>query len=332
MKTKSLIGLFAGLAVICGLVIWQGVETVAGLLGEAGWGILLVCLFAVPDQLLGAEAWRRLFPADRRPRVVQAMLASWMGSAVNTLLPVASIGGEVVKARVMTLWSYDGADTVSTTIVDKTAQAIVVLISALVGIALLAIVAPSREVVVGALIGAALLAFGIGGFIAVQIFGSFAFLARGAQRFGAAERWNGLVDGADRLDGAIRAIYRRPGAVTLACALRLTARVALVGEVMLAGHLMGYPIGLAEAVLIKGLIVGLRGVAFTVPGAFGIQEGGFIAIGALIGFPAELMLAVSLASRVREIVPSIPFLLAWQQVEGRALWRRSVAAGDGSRS
>ena len=98
---------------------------------------------------------------------------------------------------------------------------------------------------------------------------------------------------------------------------------------MLAGHLMGYPIGLAEAILIKGLIVGLRGVAFTVPGAFGIQEGGFIAIGALIGFPAELMLAVSLASRVREIVPSIPFLLAWQQVEGRALWRRSVAAGDG---
>jgi putative membrane protein len=327
MKTKSLIGLVVGLAAICALVAWQGVETVVGLLAEAGWGVLLVCLFAVPDQLLSAEAWRRLFPGERRPPVRQAVLASWMGSAVNTLLPVASIGGEVIKARVLTLWSHAGADTVSATIVDKTAQAIVVLVSALVGIALLATVSPDRGVVVGALVGAALLAVGIGGFIAVQVRGSFSFLARGAAWVGAADRWAGLVDGADRLDDAIRAIYSRPGAVSLACALRLTARIVLVGEVILAGHLMGYPIGLAEAVLIKGLIVGLRGVSFAVPGAYGIQEGGFVAIGVIIGLPADLMLAVSLATRVREIVPSIPFLLAWQHTEGRALWRRSVATG-----
>ena len=31
-----------------------------------------------------------------------------MGRAVNTLLPVASIGGEVVKARVLVLWGLDG--------------------------------------------------------------------------------------------------------------------------------------------------------------------------------------------------------------------------------
>lgn len=39
------------------------------------------------------------------------------------------------------------------------------------------------------------------------------------------------------------------------------------------------------------------------------------------------MLAISLATRAREIVPDIPFLIAWQHAEGRAWWwRRSVAA------
>ena len=56
---------------------------------------------------------------------------------------------------------------------------------------------------------------------------------------------------------------------------------------------------MAEAVLISGLIVGLRGVAFAVPVALGVQEGGYIAIGALVGIPVDLMLAVSLATQIR---------------------------------
>ena len=139
------------------------------------------------------------------------------------------------------------------------------------------------------------------------------------------------VDGAAELDHAIGAIYRRPGALFVAVALRFGARTVLVGEVVLAAHLMGYSLGLAEAVLIKGLIIGLRGASFAVPGGLGIQEAGYVAIGVLLGMPADLMLALSLATRVREVVPSIPFLLAWQHDEGRALWRRRSAMTDGGR-
>ncbi len=331
MKTTAVIGLIAGLTALCLLVAWRGLESVAGLLGDAGWGLLLICLFAPPDQWLGSEAWRRLFPPGRRPASGRTLLASWMGSAVNTLLPVATIGGEVVKARVITLWSNAATDAVSSMVVDKTVQAIVVLLWALVGIAMLAALAPGGSVVIGAIAGALLLALGIGGFIAVQHAGSFTFLARSAKRLTGTDKWGGLVDSATELDAALKAIYRRPRAVAGACALRLMGRLWLVGEVVLAAHLMGHPIGLAEAVLIKGLVVGLRGVSFAVPGGLGVQEGGYIAFGALIGLPPDLMLAVSLATRVREIVPSIPFLFAWQHVEGRALWRRSVAGGGGPR-
>jgi hypothetical protein len=57
----------------------------------------------------------------------------------------------------------------------------------------------------------------------------------------------------------------------------------------------------------------------------GIHEGSFVALGALLGMPPGVALATSLASRVREIVSSVPGLVAWQYVEGRGLWRRRAA-------
>jgi uncharacterized membrane protein YbhN (UPF0104 family) len=131
-----------------------------------------------------------------------------------------------------------------------------------------------------------------------------------------------MVGNAEAMDRAVREIYRRPGSLLTACALRLSVRVILVGEVMLAGHLMGHPIGLSEAVMLKGLVIALRGISFAVPAGLGIQEAGYVAIGALIGLPADLMIATSLFTRVREILPSIPFLVLWQHTEGKALWRK----------
>ncbi len=63
----------------------------------------------------------------------------------------------------------------------------------------------------------------------------------------------------------------------------------------------------------------VRGAAFAVPAGLGVQEGTFMVTGALVGLPPEVSLSLSLASRVREIVPSIPGLVAWQVSEGRAL-------------
>ena len=333
MKTTSLIGLLAGLAMLALLVVWQGVETVAGLLGEAGWAVLLVCIFAPIDQVFGSEAWRRLFPSAHRPGFGHTFLASWMGSAVNTLLPVATIGGEVVKARVLTLWNHSPTHAVSTMVVDKTAQAIVVLVWGLVGITLLAVTVDDPALVWGALVGAGLLALGIGGFIAVQLGGGLSFMARTASGAGSRvwnpEKWQGIIGSAQDVDDAIKAIYRHPGVIFLAVGVRLVARVVLVGEILLAAYLMGHPIGIMEAVLLKGLVVAVRGISFAVPGGYGLQEGSYIAIGLAVGLPADLMLAISLATRVREIVPSIPFLLVWQNVESRALWRRRSAAAQG---
>lgn len=326
MSSKSAIGLLTGLAIIGGLAIWQGMERVMDLLSQAGLAMLWLSLFAVPEQVLNSEAWRLLFPSGRRPGMVRTQLASWMGAAVNSLLPVATIGGEVVKARVLTLWGYPGVDAIATTVVDKTAQAITILLWGVMGIIVMTRVVDDSTVLWSAVSGAVLLALGIAGFIGVQLMGGVSAFARGAAKVGKSERQRDMIGGASELDEAIRALYRRPGAIIGAALIRLAARVLMVGQVVLAAWLMGSEVTWEQAVMLEGLVMALRGVSFAIPAGLGVQEGGYVAVGALVGLPADLMMAVSLATRLREIVPMIPFLFLWQHTEGRAWWERRETA------
>jgi uncharacterized membrane protein YbhN (UPF0104 family) len=180
-------------------------------------------------------------------------------------------------------------------------------------------------VIVGAAVGFALFAVGIAGFFLVQRLGVFGPAARAAASITNRAFWQGLAGSAAELDHAIRATYGRLDRFLYACAVKLGARVLLATEVSAAALLMGHHIPLLEAFMIRSLAVSVRAAAFAIPAGLGAQEGAFVAIGALIGYPPELMLAISLATRVREIVPNIPGLVAWQYAEGRALWRRRAA-------
>ena len=287
-----------------------------------GWSLLLVCFFAPFDQYLGSQAWRQLFVSSQRPAGIHVLLASWTGSAINTLIPIATIGGELVKARLLILWSYPSDAVVSSVIVDKTVQAISVLVWAVLGIILLASTTSNNDVIFWASIGAALLAVGVAGFVWIQVKGSLGIAARLANRSPIGQKWIQLVQNADTIDHAIRVIYLSPGPIFIAILLRLCARLILVGEVLLVMYFMEVPITFIDALLLKGIVVGIRGVGFAIPGSYGVQEGSYILVGALIGFTADVMLAVSIATRAREILPSIPFLFFWQHVEGKNFLKR----------
>jgi uncharacterized membrane protein YbhN (UPF0104 family) len=189
---------------------------------------------------------------------------------------------------------------------------------------MLAAVVPDREVLLASALGAALFAAAIGGFIAVQLTGGFSVLARAAKRLFGHRRSRRLQESAATLDAAIRDTYRRPRDVAAAVAILIAAQILLASEVVLAGSLMGHPIGIIEAILLKGIVTAIRGISFAVPAGLGVQEIGYIGLGKLLGLPEELMLAVSMATRIREVVPSIPFLIAWHRMEGHALLRRGL--------
>jgi len=73
--------------------------------------------------------------------------------------------------------------------------------------------------------------------------------------------------------------------------------------------------------ILESAALAIRGAAFLVPGAVGVQEGGYILLGNLLGIPGEMALALSLVRRVRELALGIPGLAAWQLLEARHLWQ-----------
>jgi hypothetical protein len=68
----------------------------------------------------------------------------------------------------------------------------------------------------------------------------------------------------------------------------------------------------ASALLLESLGQAVRTAAFVVPGALGVQEGGYLVLGTALGLTPQTALALSLAKRVREIVLGVPGLIAWQ--------------------
>lgn len=322
MKFFSYATLLLGLTALALMMAWQGFGAVAGILVSSGWGLLLLPLVWLPSLALGAAAWRLLFPVGGSPRQLRAMCAMWMGRSVNTLLPTASVGGEVVKARVLALWGTVAADAGASVVVDKTVQALSLVLWALVGIGLMMSRSANDALAAAAMAGVALIACGVFGFIAAQRAGMFGFLARSAVRVSGFAKRSGLAAGADEVDAALHALYRRPGCIAIAVSVRFVGRLLLTAEIWLAAYLMGHPITLLEALMLKSMASAVRGAFFVVPSGIGVQEGGYVVVGALAGLSPEFMLALSLATRVRELLVSVPGLLAWQHLEGRALWRR----------
>jgi hypothetical protein len=74
-------------------------------------------------------------------------------------------------------------------------------------------------------------------------------------------------------------------------------------------------------VILESVALAIRGAAFLVPGAVGVQEGGYLLLGNLLGIPGEIALALSLIRRMRELALGIPGLISWQLVEANRLWR-----------
>ena len=319
MNKVSIAGMFLGLLILAALLLWNGIHNILHLLVNTGWLLLALPLVWAPSQLVATVSWRQLFPATRTPSLIHLLIANWMGRAVNILLPVATIGGEVVKARLITLWEGNGVDVSASVMVDKTVQALALVPWGFIGAGLLFYLALDNGIAVPVIIGITALAAGVGGFILVQHFGMFGFLANLTGRFLHAEKRDGLTNGAGKVDQAVRNLYRQRRKFGAALFCRTLSLMLESSEIWLACYLMGQPLGLLETLALESLTSTVNNVVFFIPNAYGVQEGGFVVIGSLFGLTPDFSLALSLATRIREVVIDLPGLLFWQYTEGRRL-------------
>lgn len=311
------LALVLGLAVAVALVVWQGAGEVVRALAGAGWEVVWVVPLWIVPLALATEAWRVLFPPARPIGYPFALHASWVGFGVNWLLPVAMVGGEAAKVRLMHRRGIDAGLGAATVVVDKTVQVGTQVLFALLGLSLLGGRYAGGEIVLPAAVAVVLLSVGTWAFYRIQMRGIFGALAGALERLLPRSLPGEPLDVDPRwVDRTVREIYRDPGRWARSLAWRMGFRVIWAGEVWLALRLLGHPVGVVEALIVESLGQAGRAAGFLIPGGLGAQEGAVMAAGAAVGVGPEAALALALVKRIREIGVGLPALVAWQLEEG----------------
>jgi len=304
-------GLAVGLALFTALLAWHGAGEVAAALRVAGFGLLLVSAFHVFPMLGDAIGWRRLLPGELRPPVRTVLWARWIGESVNGLMPVLQVGGNIVKASLLARTGVGGAVAGATVVVDVTLVMLTQVVFTIVGLGLLLLDIGGHPLALPVAVGVVIMGSILAAFYAAQRQGVFGALGQILVRLGKG-RWASLVTGGDAIDASVAVLYRQRRTIAAASAWHLVSWLLGTGEVWLVLWFMGHPVGLAEAIMLESLGQAVRAGAFAVPGALGVQEGGYVMLGGVVGLGPETALALSLAKRVRELVLGIPGLIAWQ--------------------
>jgi uncharacterized membrane protein YbhN (UPF0104 family) len=126
-------------------------------------------------------------------------------------------------------------------------------------------------------------------------------------------------DGETVSEAELRRIYGHAGRVATGTSLHLIAWCGKGAGNWIAFRLLGTPVDISTALAIEALLHAALAAAFLVPGNAGVQEAGYVGVGALFGATPEIALAVSLLRRARDLAVGVPILLFWQFVELRRL-------------
>jgi len=164
------------------------------------------------------------------------------------------------------------------------------------------------------------------GFYFVQRLGMFRFLARVIARLANSPEWHSLVQGGETLDRTVRTLYARRHALVMCCVWTTISLVGGSGEIWIALYALDLHPTFVNALILQSMVLTIRSAAFAVPGGLGVQEGGYLFVGNLLGIPGDAAFALSLIARVRELALGIPGLISWQLIEARRLWRARLAA------
>lgn len=319
--------LSAGVLLFAGVLISQGLSAVFATLAVAGWGLPLVALLHLVPLALDAASIRVMFDTSKlRSSLRECVLARWVGESANSFLPAGPIGGPVMMVRFLAQRGMPMRETAAGVTVSTTLQTLAQIIFALMGMALLGAHASDgagHSVRTPLLLASGVLAFCLSGFYFMQRRGLFGKVMRATARFAGKKDWSHFMDHADAIDSAVQDAYGRSGRVAASFALSLIGWLIGTAEVYVILQMLRFPIGWTDALMLESLGQAIRAAGFAIPGSLGVQEGGYLLLGPLVGLRPETALALSLAKRAREVLLGLPGLLYLHWSERG--WRRRLA-------
>ena len=316
MKRLTTLASIAGLCTVVVLFLSSGLEDVAAAVLSAGWGAAIVVLARLAAVAWAGLGWHVVFPRDSAARLADCITLRFVREGINTLLPVATVGGDFVGARLLAKRGVAGGLAGASMFVDLMTQALTQLLFTVAGLCLvwqLTGDGPIARTVAG---GLAVAVPAVAAFYMIQRKAGHRVIQGLLSRFASGREWRAL-GAVDVLYDGLRRLYGGHGRVSAAVAIHFAGWIIGTLEVYVCLHFMGYPVDFAQAVVIESLAQAVRGAAFAVPGALGAQEGGLIALCALFDIPAEAALALSLVKRLADLGVGLPSLLLWQRIEAK---------------
>lgn len=236
------------------------------------------------------------------------------GSAFNYVTPLASIGGEPIKAMLLkNHYGISYRDSGISLVLAKTADVIGLVIFLVFGFIALSFstkLGGHYKTLAG--VGLVALIIGIGGFFLVQRYkitsASASWLSN--TRFG-----NPIKKGLNlihELDDQLHTFYTQHRSRFFTTLLLAVFNWSLgILEIYLVMSFLGHPISFADALIIESFAQLVRAGTFFIPASIGAQEGAFFLIcNAITGVP-ELGVAVAMIRRFREIIWIALGLLIW---------------------
>ena len=297
------------LAAGVGLFLWLlhriGLAVVWSSLVRLGWGFVAILMLESVVVLLATLAWRQTLPRDRHVPFVSLLAMRVAGDGVNALAPAAVVGGELVRAGLLTRFVGRAGAIGSVGLAALTQFLSQILF---VGVGAMVIRGNGLEPRLRVL-GVGLLS------ILCVMAGLLTRLSQARSRdpkppgrllerlrrvFVKLGSARGLWQDVDRqVFGAVR---ERPGRLLLSLLLFLLGWLVSIAEVFLILALLGAPVSAGIAFSIAVLMVFVEGALFFVPGRVGVEEGGLYAIFGALGLNPVHGFSLGLTRRLREIV------------------------------
>lgn len=304
-----------GLGLIAGLIGVHDFDQVVAALSLAGWSMTLIGIVCIGVLLADTLGWRALLQPSERPSLGAMLVRRWIGGSINGLLPVAQVGGDIVRAHLLSRAGVAGPLAGASVVVDVTVGLATQFAFVLLGLVLLLAAQGGSPWLLRLGAGLGTLALAVLGFVLLQQRGLFLPLARLVERATRGRGWLDLTGSAASLDREVLARYRDRVRLSICAGWRLLGWLCGSAEIWLIFWLLDHPIGVAEAVVLESLGQAVRSLGFVLPGGLGAQESAIMAGGMMVGIAPDLALAVALIKRARDLAYGVSGLIAWSVLD-----------------
>jgi len=318
--------LFVGLLTIVFIVGHIGLGRIYDVAAQLGPVALLVMLIpSVIMYVVEAYGWKvTLGPSTKHISFWRVLAIKTAGEVVNMTTPAGYLGGEPLKAYLLTKHHVPSVEGFASVVIAKTTKTIAEVLFILLGVVLtfwtLGDDGSSGQKVLAAWLSVGLLLFGTAAFVFVQRLGLFTgaleFFRKIGLKIGYLEAREEKLRSLDRL---ILEFYRhnRP-AVYSSTGLFFLGWMAEAVEVYIFIWYLGGPAMALLAISIAALSVFIKGTTFFIPGSLGAQDLGNLFLLKDFGYSEVAGVTFALLRRFRELVWIGIGLLCLAVLRGRA--------------